>query len=121
MLSNIDWSKFRNSGDLFLPPRIQAFLQTHLIGTPTSAFYITYWSILHVLSGICLAILMKRYLRVSLSMAFIIAFVIHTLWEAWQVLITRTPNTIRGKVDTVVDTVLFMTGFVWIYSSHVFR
>jgi hypothetical protein len=118
MQSKIDWSRFRDSGDLFLPPQIQTFLQTHLIGTPTSVFYITYWSILHIISGVFVGMLLGRFKSISAPVAFLTALLIHTLWEAWQVLITRTPNTVRGKVDTVVDTVLFMIGFSFIYSSH---
>ncbi len=119
MLDNINWAKYKNSGDLFLPPHIRTFLKTNLIGTSTSLFYISYWSIVHMISGILLAILLGRFTSISASIAFLTAFLIHSLWEAWQALITLTPNTTRGKIDTVVDTVLFMVGFSFCYYSHV--
>jgi hypothetical protein len=114
MLRTVDWTQFRDSGDLFLPQPIQDFLQTHLIGTPTSLFYITYWSILHLLSGVGTAYVLQGYFRLQWLSAVFIGFLIHTAWEAWQVLITRTLNTQRGKVDTIVDTVLFLTGFLMV-------
>lgn len=112
MLGTVNWSQFRDSGDLFLPQSIRDFLQTYLVGTPTSLFYITYWSILHLLSGVGTAYVLQGYFRLQWLPSFMIGFLIHTAWEAWQVLITMTPNTQRGKVDTVVDTLLFLLGFL---------
>ena len=62
-----------------------------------------------------MAFILYGYFRMQKMSSFLIGFVIHTIWEAWQVLITRTPNTQRGKVDTVVDTVLFLLGFVFVF------
>lgn len=111
----IDLSRFKDTGDLLLPKPLKMFLETYLIGSPTSLFYITLWSVLHFLTGCSFALYFARtvYGRTfTYTQAFWTAFVIHTLWEIWQLVITNTPTTLRGYIDFLVDTGLFMAGFV---------
>ena len=100
------------SGDVFLPLPIRKFLETYLIGNERSMFYITYWSWVHFGSGMLTAwILATRYPGWDLYWT---GFVIHGVWELWQVFIGMTPwRTLRGQVDVVVDTVMFMGGMVF--------
>jgi hypothetical protein len=101
------------SGDVFLPKTARDFLQRYWIGSNTSIFYVTNWSIVHFLSGIATGYLLLR--TKTKQNIYLIAFIIHTVWELWQVFIGMTPiYTLRGQVDTVVDTVFFMVG-VWVY------
>lgn len=112
MFGSVDWSQFKNTGDLFLSKSTKDFLQTRIIGSKTSIFYISYWSIVHLLSGVGTALILQGYLHMKWVPALFAGFLIHTAWEAWQILITITPNTLQGKVDTIVDTLLFLTGLV---------
>jgi hypothetical protein len=47
---------------------------------------------------------------------YIITFLLHCIWEMWQIYGENTKIwTLRGKVDTLTDTVLYMFGvFVYI-------
>jgi hypothetical protein len=90
------------SGDIFLSPRTRAFLKQYIIGDDHTLFYISYWSILHMISGIVFGLLWPNLLA---------GFAVHTLWEAWQILIGMTPiTTARGFIDVNVDTAMFMFG-----------
>lgn len=107
-----------------MPANIRRFLQTYIIGNPRSTFYITYWSILHFLSGI-LFTGVYLWFRPSIATAttasfslnkevVLYGFVAHTLWELWQIAIgMNRPFALSGNnnlVDICVDTVLFMAG-----------
>lgn len=97
------------SGDLFLPKRVREFLETYHVGNATSLVYITNWSLLHVLSGILTGyILIKYYPKYNYYWT---GFWVHTIWEIWQVLVKNTPYwTPRGKIDIIVDTLVFLGG-----------
>lgn len=102
------------SGDIFLTDKIKNFLDTVLIGTYDSGFYISYWSLLHLLSGIIVAIVLNQ---ANIKRVYIYGLIIHTIWEFWQMYIgmTKTHTQIYGKdglIDTVVDTLFFMSGVV---------
>jgi hypothetical protein len=101
------------SGDVFLPKPVRDILQRYWVGSDKSVFYLTNWSVIHFLSGIMTAYFLFQ--NKTKENIYFIAFLIHTLWELWQIFIGMTPiHTLRGQVDTVVDTVLFMAG-VWVY------
>lgn len=93
------------SGDLFLPKRHVDALDTYLVGTDTSVFYLNYWTFLHFLSGVLFAWLTPYPRDIYLQF-----FVVHTLWEIWQIAIGMTPMNLRGFVDTLVDTIAGMLG-----------
>jgi hypothetical protein len=96
-----------HSADLFLPKSVQKFLGYYYVGSDTSKFYLTNWSVLHFLSGIFTAL----FLQSRTKHIYWVSFLIHTLWEIWQILVRKTPiTTLRGQIDTVVDTALFMAG-----------
>ena len=99
------------SGDVFLPKNIRNILETNLIGSNEKTFYITYWSIIHFISGILIGYL---YLNFNQNNYFINMFIIHTIWEIWQILIgMNKPLQLTGNnniIDIIVDTVLFMIG-----------
>jgi hypothetical protein len=100
------------SGDLFLPKPIRTFLEQYWIGNDQSLVYITNWSILHMLSGIAVGYSLNYR---SPSAYYWTGFLIHTAWELWQILVKNTPYwTLRGRVDVVTDTGMFMGGmFFW--------
>lgn len=96
------------SGDLFLPTKVRNFLEYYYIGNKESVFYITNWSFIHFLSGILFAYFFRKF---GATEILIIVFLIHCIWETWQIYGKNTPiQTARGRVDTAVDTLLFMTG-----------
>ena len=98
-----------HSADLFLPTSVQKVLGYYYVGSDTSKFYLTNWSILHFLSGIATA----YFLQSRTKQIYLVSFLIHTMWELWQILVRKTPiGTLRGQIDTVVDTILFMLGVV---------
>lgn len=93
------------SGDLFLPKEVRTILETYIIGNDTSLFYITLWSFMHMLSGF-----LFRFINNSL----VNYIIVHTVWEIWQIYIGMTHvDTLRGKIDVVVDTVMGIIGFIF--------
>jgi len=92
------------SGDLFLPKQVRNFLETYIVGNDKSLFYISFWSLMHCLSGILFSF-------VSNSLQDYI--VIHTIWEIWQIYIKMTPiDTLRGAIDIFTDTFMGILGFI---------
>jgi hypothetical protein len=91
------------SGDVFLPKSVRDVLERYYIGNDTSLFYFTNWSLVHFFSGMGVAYFTESYLN---------GFLLHTIWEFWQIIIRNTPLTLRGLIDIVVDTVMFMMGMV---------
>jgi len=103
------------SGDLFLPKSVRNVLEYYYIGNSKSIFYITNWTVIHFLSGV----LMAYYLfsRFTIQQVYIISFLVHTIWELWQIFGENTPiRTLRGQIDIGVDTISYMLG-VWMYIS----
>jgi len=103
------------SGDLFLPDRVRKFLETFIYGSYKNTFYLTYWSVLHLISGLCVAYVFKNYYVVKHP--YWVGFWIHNVWELWQIMIGMSkPLTLVGHnnlIDSVVDTILFMIG-MWV-------
>jgi hypothetical protein len=111
----MDLSRFKNSGDLYLPASVKNVLDTYIIGSDDTLFYITLWSVMHALSGLFIAVVLVVATPWPFLKSALIAFIIHTLWEIWQWVIQNTPRTLRGALDIVVDTLLFMIGFTGTY------
>ncbi len=95
------------SGDLFLPKSVRTFLEYYHIGNDRTVLYVTNWSIVHFLSGI-----LTGYVLIGWNVPYYTTgFIIHTLWEFWQIYIGMTPwKTPRGQMDIFVDTAMFMAG-----------
>jgi hypothetical protein len=106
------------SGDVFFSAPLRKFLQTYLLGNSRSTFYITYWSIVHLLSGIAFAALFL-WLRPTTSHThlYVYGFGVHSAWELWQIAIGMSrPFALSGHnslVDICVDTLLFLAG-IWL-------
>lgn len=102
-----------NSGDAFLPDRVKKILGTDLIGTSKKTFYISGWSIVHIINGIIIGYI-YLYLMGDRRFYTYKLFIIHTLWEFWQMLIGMAkPYKLTGRsnlIDTIMDTIFFMTG-----------
>jgi hypothetical protein len=96
-----DW--LYRSGDIFLPRKYVDLLDTYIFNTPY--VYMNVWSLLHGLSGVLFALVVRRATLTDW-------FIVHTLWELWQVFIGMTPLTLRGAIDTVMDTAISMLGFL---------
>jgi hypothetical protein len=91
------------SGDAFFSERIKRFLGQYIVGDDTTLFYLNLWSINHFLSGVVVG-----FARIG---GPFFAFVLHTVWEIWQIIIGMTPLNLRGVIDTFVDTIVYMLGF----------
>ena len=119
---NIDLLKkiIYTSGGILFPENIKRILSTDIIGTSKKTFYISGWSIVHVISGIIFGYL---YLYFNYDIRFytlkMLAF--HTIWELWQVLTdVAKPYKLTGNgnlVDSIMDTIFFMMGayIIWLY------
>jgi hypothetical protein len=109
------------SGDLFLPKDVRNFLEYYYIGNNKSTIYVTNWSIIHFLTGILVA----RYLlkkRMNVYEIVLITFIVHTIWELWQIYGENTPiGTLRGQIDVLVDTLFYMAGVGVMIWSRVAR
>jgi hypothetical protein len=100
------------SGDVFLPKRVRVVLERYHYGSDTSLFYITNWSLIHVLSGILVGWILATYY--PNKPFYWTGFWVHTAWEAWQILVKNTPYwTLRGRLDVVTDTLMFMGGMLF--------
>lgn len=109
----MDLSKYRDVGDLLLPKNIKDFLQIYLIGSDKSIFYISIWSIIHFISGIFTGYYLLYYKKYTFKESFYIGFILHSIWEFWQYIITNTPCSLRGVVDTIIDTILYLLGIIF--------
>jgi hypothetical protein len=101
------------SGDAFLPEHINKILNINIIGSSKGTFYISGWSIIHLLNGVFIG-LFYLFMRWSVEVYMLKMFALHTMWECWQILIGMSkPYMLTGGnnlVDTIVDTLLFMFG-----------
>lgn len=114
-----------HSGDIFLSPKVNKFLLTDLVGNKNETFYISNWSLVHLITGIIFGYIVNEYLVLETSTLLIDnyyfkMFILHTIWELWQVFISMSnPFKLIGHnnlIDTIVDTLLFMLG-AYIYKE----
>jgi hypothetical protein len=92
------------SGDLWLPAEVRSCLTQYIVGSDTSLFYVSIWSLVHMVSGMILGWVTHRPLDWYLWL--------HTTWEVWQIVIGMTPiHTARGLIDVATDTVMGVVGF----------
>ena len=107
-----------NSGDVFLPEKVKNILGTDLIGNSKKTFYVSGWSIVHFINGIIIGYL-YLYFKGDSRLYFLKMFIIHTIWECWQMLIGMAkPYKLTGRsslIDTIMDTILFMLGAYIVY------
>ena len=97
------------SGDLFLSKSVRNFLERYYVGSDTSLIYITNWTLVHVLTGVILALYFIGTMTKNATLVRI--FWIHSAWELWQILGKNTPiHTLRGILDVLVDTSATMIG-----------
>ena len=102
-----------DSGNVFLPDNIKQILTYDVIGSHKKTFYISGWSIIHFINGLIFGYL-YLYLHFDKKYYIINLFVLHSIWELWQITIGMSrPYSLSGRsnlIDTIVDTILFMTG-----------
>jgi hypothetical protein len=113
-IKNLNWEQIiYNSGDFFFPKFIKNILDKNIYITQNNSFYINGWSLLHCFSGIILGAV-YLYLDKGLNFYYYYLFIIHTIWELWQMLIGMSkPWKLTGDsnlIDTFVDTIFFMIG-----------
>jgi|688.fasta_scaffold227600_1 hypothetical protein len=115
---NINWSQIiYNSGDVFLPEFIRNALGTIIYKYPNSeinyTFYIQGWTFIHFVNGIIFGYL-YLYFGYIKKYYFMNMFILHTLWELWQIIIGMSkPWNIIGRnniIDILVDTSSFLLG-----------
>jgi hypothetical protein len=108
-----------SSGDVFLPDKVKKFLEKDIIGSSKKTFYISWWSVIHIINGILFGWLYLYY-SFPIRNFLLNMFIIHTLWELWQMIIgMANPMKLTGKsnlIDTIIDTLLFMGGS---YTSYI--
>jgi hypothetical protein len=102
-----------NSADLFLPEKIKNILLKEIIGDIHKTFYITGWSIIHMINGI-IAGFIYLYFKWDIRLYTFKLLIIHTIYEMFQMLIGMAkPCKLTGHnnfIDTIIDTILFMLG-----------
>jgi len=115
-----------SSGDVFLPEKVKKILGTDLIGTSKKTFYVSGWSIVHLISGIIIGYI-YLYFKGDSRLYALKLFTIHTIWEVWQMLIgMSSPHKLTGRsnlIDTIMDSIFFMLGayiilHLWTLKSH---
>jgi hypothetical protein len=98
------------SGDVFLTGKLKYFLDIVLVGDYESGWYISNWSLMHMISGMIVGSIFRENRN-----RYLYGLVIHTLWELWQIYIgmSNAHKKLSGKSglsDTVVDTLFFLLG-----------
>lgn len=111
---SIDWEDvIYRSGDVFLPKPIKAFLDTPLYESKNTSFYINVWTMVHVISGL-IGGYIYLYWGYNKRNYYYNLFIIHMIWEAWQIFIGMSkPFSLTGdnnSIDIFVDTAAFMLG-----------
>ena len=92
---------FWNLGGAFLPEKVHKVLDKPWFKIKGAE--IGGWSAFHFLMGVLTALFINSY---------ICAFVIHTVWEAYQVAIGMTKlQYSSARWDTLFDTIFYMVGF----------
>lgn len=105
------------SGDMFMPYKIKKILNITLLGN-SKTYYINGWSFMHLVSGMIIGYI-YIYLGYSSVDYYYKMFILHTIWELWQMLIGIV-NPFKwkgdsGLADTIVDTIFFMIGSYMIH------
>jgi hypothetical protein len=102
-----------SSGDVFLPEKVKKILERDLIGNTKKTFYVSNWSIVHLINGIIVGFI-YLYFKWDSRLYTLKLFIIHTIWELWQMLIGMSnPLKLTGRsnlIDTIMDTIFFMIG-----------
>jgi hypothetical protein len=106
------------SGDLFLPKSVRTVLERYWVGNDKSLVYITNWSLIHLLSGVVTGwVLLTYFPKYDYYWS---GFWFHTVWEVWQIVVSNTPWwTLRGRIDVVTDTVMFMLGMYLLKTNSI--
>ena len=110
----IDWERvIYRSGDVFLPKPIKELLDKSIYTSQTNSFYINGWTFVHVMSGLIIGYI-YFYGGYNKRDYYYNLFIIHTIWEAWQIFIGMSkPFSLTGhnnSIDIIVDTAAFMCG-----------
>lgn len=118
-------SKFReilrDSSDAFLPRKVRNFLGKDIIGTKDNTFYVSGWSVFHLIMGILVGYLVIKYLVENNSTKLVDNYyykmlIVHTTWEFWQNFIGDNDFfRLKGRgnlIDTLMDTMFFMLGAI---------
>jgi hypothetical protein len=95
------------SGDIWLPKETIKRLNLYIVGNDSTLFYINYWHGMHMLSGILFGFLL---LFIHVKDPFVVYFLLHTAWEAWQLWIGMTKETLRSAIDILIDTCMGFLG-----------
>ena len=108
------------SGDVFLPEPVRKTLEKGVYFDNRESLYINGWTGIHFLSGFIAGWLYLRYIRDRTNRPTLKdnyywnLFLLHTLWELWQVFIGMAkPWKLEGGsnlIDSIIDTGAFMLG-----------
>lgn len=104
---------FYRSGDVFLPKAVRDLLERGIYLDDKQAIYVNGWTGIHFLSGYIAGVV---YMKIGkpLENYYWNLFIIHTIWEIWQVFIGMAkPWRLEGAsnlIDTIIDTLAFMIG-----------
>lgn len=113
--------RYKALGDLFAPDWMNQLLGTYIIGDEKSVFYIWLWSVNHFLSGMFLAVVLRHYTTLTLEQRYMVGFQLHNLWELLQIVVENTElSTLRGQIDLIMDTIIFMVGMVIVEEYYTF-
>ena len=109
-----DWNKIiYKSGDFLLPQSIKKVFDILLYKNSNYSFYVEVWHIVHFFSGFLIG-LIYIYTGYSKDAYLWNLFIIHTIWEYWQVYIGMSKPfrlTYHNNLfDMMFDTFIFMVG-----------
>lgn len=112
----VDWNAaIYKSGDFFIPQSVKKILDILLYKSYNYSFYIEVWHVVHFITGIIFGILyLTLGYRRDLKGYLLTLFIIHTIWEYWQIYIGMSkPLRLtyhNNLIDIIFDTFIFMLG-----------
>ena len=74
------------SGDFFVPQPVKKVLDMLLYKSSNYSFYVEIWHIVHFITVFLLGVI-YIYLGYNIKTYYLNLFIIHTIWEYWQVYI----------------------------------
>jgi hypothetical protein len=112
----VDWNQLiYKSGDFLLPQPIKKVLDILLYKNYDYSFYVEVWHILHFVVGFLMGLVyIKSGYRYNTKIYLFNLFIIHTIWEYWQIYIGMS-HPLRltyhnNLIDILFDTFVFMLG-----------
>lgn len=97
-----------------IPDTIENILATKLNLKDKEYIYINGWSFIHFLSGVIIGYYLSN---LDTLHYYLYLFIIHSIWEVFQIVVHITPMKKESIYDITLDTLFFLLGG-YVYSKY---